>query len=478
MKFSHYILASLLVFGLFSCKKNKENSKYEKADFTTNWKKAWGTSVAEDFAGAVIDPTGSLYFTGSSQPDGYLADIFLTKVNLNTQSVIWSILLDAGDRDFFPSPSENGHSQGGGGAKCIAIDANNDVYIAGASKNGFNETFIMKINGSGTVVWQRFWKAADNSLANSSTKAYALDVKGNKVFVTGSTGAGIGTEEAMPFLLVLNTNDGTIVDNATRLGFDISTGYNDRGYTIKSFDGNIVYVAGWEGANNSGFVTKFTASGETHEWTKRYNLGIASRFTDIDFDAAGNVYLGVDYRGVSTFIGVVKLNANGDVMWSKKYQGVSNDRNNISCVKVISNSLYVGGKGSFEDFDESQFGDACLLKFDLNGNLLKEYNFFTGEISDEKCGERIESIIPYNGNIYLLGETWPEYSAIDGHWYIPKGNVTNTTPTVTFVTPSFVTGNGFFSSSVMNQTSLNHNLFDLSAGGKGSADVVLFSIKV
>jgi hypothetical protein len=479
-KFPSIISISALIVFNVSCKKTEPDpepdSNYPVADFTTNWKKGWGTVHADDFAGAVIDGIGNLYFTSASQPDGFAANVYVTKVNLSNQTVSWSISLDAGNQDYFPSPSENGHSQGGGGSRCIAIDNSGDVYISGTAKQGNNEVFVTKINASGQIVWQKFWKAANTGTVSSNAKAYALDVVNNKVFVTGTTGSGIGTEESNVFLLVLDAVNGNVSTN-TRLGIDISTSYNDRGYTVKSPDGVTVYIAGWEGQSNSGFVSRLSMNGTTPEWHKRVSLGFGGRFTDIDLDATGNLYLAADYRGVSTFQGVVKMDNTGNVIWSKKFQGVANDRNNISCVRVINGNLYVGGRGSYEDYDEGQFGDGSLLKLDLNGNLIKQYNFFTGEFSQEKCGERIEGILPYNGGLILIGETWPEQTQIDGRWYKSNGALTsNSVAPTTINNPSEISGMGVSTLSSFSLNNYSQNLYDLSSGTLGSADVIIFSI--
>src|SRR5687767_2653513 len=83
-----------------------------KADFTTNWNASWGSSGAEDVAGAVIDNSGNIYVTGATNPDGYQGNVFLAKVNYDTKAVVWSKSFDAGAQDYMPSPGENGHSQG------------------------------------------------------------------------------------------------------------------------------------------------------------------------------------------------------------------------------------------------------------------------------------------------------------------------------------------------------------------------------
>lgn len=441
---------------------------YTAADFTLNWKKSWGTIYADDFGGGVMDVSGNMYFTGATQPDGSYADIFVTKINLATQTLVWSKSFDAGNQDFQASPGENGHTQGGAGSRNIAIDNNGDIYICGNTKQGFYEVVVMKINSSGTVLWQKYWEGNASGLANGEAKAYSLDVAGGKVFVTGQLAS------SSAFLLALDASNGSI-SAATEL--DISAGYNDRGYTVKSPDGNTVYIAGWEGANNSGMVAKFKNGGANLVWAKRIDIGYAARFSDIDVDASENLYLGADHRGVSSYVGVVKTDSSGTVLWSKKFQGLANDRNNISCLRLINNNLYVGGKGSFDGYDNSAWGDGLLLKFDLNGNLLKQYNFFTAELSSDRCGERIEGIFSYNGALIVAGETWSEGTQIDGKWYIPAGTVTGAALNSTnAVSPYVATNNGVFSTTAPAANTLSNAVNNMSAGTQGSCDIMINSI--
>jgi len=486
--FLNYLIMKALLYIPFalltvvSCKKDKDpvvddtnDTTSDFADFTTNYKKSFGTSLEEDFAGSVIDNNGNIYIVGSSQPDGYAANVLVTKINLSNQQIVWSKSLDAGDQDFQPSPSENGHSNGGGGSRCIAIDASGDIYITGGSKQGFYEAFVTKMDANGNVLWQKFWEPGSSGLAKDNAKAYSLAVANNKVFVTGSTGASTSTENAYAFLLVLNSTDGT-THSSTVTGIDFSPTYNDVGYTVMTNDGENIFFAGWEGENNSGIVAKYTVSNETIDWVQKVNLGVGARFTDIDLDVSNNIYLAADYRGVSTFLGVVKLDANGSILWSKKYQGVNNDRNNVSCLRIINNNIYIGGRGSFEGYDESQWGDGSLVKFDLNGNLLKEYHFYTGNVIGERAGERIEGIHFYNNSIILTGETWPEGTIIEGNWYNAHGTLTSNSLTQTSITPSTINTDGTFSSTTFTVGNYGANIQDLSSGGIGSSDFILFSI--
>jgi hypothetical protein len=475
-QFVPLVLGALVVTS--ACKKDDNPDPDEDGRTLANLNlvadQAWGTSMSDDFAGAVLDNTGTVYFAAARQPDGYQGDIMVVKTDGSTVS--WAKRLDAGNQDYFPSPSENGHSQGGGGSRCIAADATGGIYVAGASEQGFYETFVVKYNSTGNIQWQIFWEADNSGLAKGNAKAYAIDVAGGKVFVTGTTGAGIGQEESHIFLLVLDANTGAVLTE-TNVGIDPSPGYNDRGYSVRSPDGNSVYIAGWEGQSNSGILLKFSNGGTAFNWYNKINIGWAGRLTDIDFDASGNLYLAADIRGVNTSMGVIKCDPNGGVLWSKQYYGLNNDRNNISCVRVINGHLYVGGRGSFDNYDSSTFGDGTILKVSLAGELEKVYNYFTQHDND-KCGERIEALLHDGTNFIVMGETWPEYSMIQGNWYVPSGTWTNLTANSTISTTCTVlAGTGATAARTFSEYTMTESLYSPATNGsRGSADIRLWKI--
>ena len=475
-KMNKNLILILAATGLLACNKDKPGKGQEFADFTTNWTKCWGTDKEDDFCGSAMDNSGNLYIVGATEPDGYAGDIFLNKISLSTPSLSWSKKFDSGDQDLFWSPSQNGHANGGGGSRCVALDASGNIYIAGSSKDGFFEVFVMKIDPSGSVLWETNWEANTGGLANGEAKAYALDVSGDKVFVTGSSAAGTeASGAATVFLLTLDQATGS-VQAGTNVGIDPSSGYNDMGYTIKSVDGNEVYIAGWEGQNNSAIIFKFSSAGEVFEWQEKIDVGTTNRFTDIDLDASGNIYLAVDFRGVSTYLGVLKLDNQGNFIWGNKYQGESNDRNNVSCIRIINDKLYVGGRGSYTNYDVGQFGDATFLQLDLNGSLEKAYNYYS---KDYTTGERIEAFHYYNGNLIVAGETWPQDNGIEGRWYIPTVNQSAFTATVNKTTSINInTGDGVVSSISMSSSSLSGSLYDPANGTQGSSDIMFHSIKL
>lgn len=450
----------------------------DPADFTVVWETVIGTSEGEDFSGMAMDASGNLFVTLAEEPDGYQGDIVVMKVNNDGSSVTWAKKFDLGDQDNYPSSSENGHANGGGGSRCMEIDASGDLYITGQTKNGFYDVFVTKISGStGNIIWQKFWEADNSGLAKGEAKAYAMTLAGGYVFVTGGSAGGTsGSGGAQVFLLKLDAATGAI-QTETKRGIDPTPGSNDRGNTIFSPDGNTVYIAGWEGENNEGLLMKFTNGGADFAWMEEIEISYGSRFIDMTCDANENLYLAADFRGVSTFVGVLSLDSSGAYRWGKKYQGASNDRNNIHSIRLINDVLYVGGRVSYSGFDESQFGDGLLLKMSTSGDLLKEYHYYTS-YNNHTCGERIEGILSDGTSIYLGGETWPQSGeGIEGGWYKNTGNFSNYNPSIAKLTSCTIDdGDGSEASSTWTVSSFTPTVRNTSDGSIGSADVILWKI--
>ncbi|MCB9195851.1 MAG: hypothetical protein H6598_06480 [Flavobacteriales bacterium] len=473
MKLYYTTLFLSSLVAVSSCKKEEdppvEDDGRTPANLTVNLEKAWGTSLEDDFSGAVLDPSNNIIFAGSTLPDGYQGNIIAVKTDGNTVS--WAKSFDSGDQDLQPSPSENGHSQGGGFGRTIDVDGSGNTYYTGASKDGFFEAFIMKLDPSGNILWQTFWEVNSTGVASGEAIAYALDESNGKVFVTG---AGSGSL----FLLVIDGATGAVLTETSQ-SIDASPTYNDRGYVVRSVNGTDVYIAGWEGATNSGLLMKFSNSGATFDWMNKIYIGYANRFVDMDFDASGNIYLAADIRGVSTALGVVKCNASGNVQWAKKFYGLNNDRNNISCVRVINNVLYVGGRGSFDNYDTGQFGDGVILKVSLAGGLESVYNFFDDNDVNDQVGERFETILHDGSSFIIAGEAWPKYSSIAGKWYTPSErtweNMTGVTESMS-TSITINTGDGTTSSNTFTVTSLTDQMYNPTGDSKGSSDIRIFKI--
>jgi hypothetical protein len=242
--------------------------------------------------------------------------------------------------------------------------------------------------------------------------------------VTGMTGGGQTSEEGMIWVGAFNTEDGAVKDI---LAVDPTAGSNDRSFSIAAAaGGDAVYLGGWNGRTGRGQVLKLSYVQEKFNllWVK--DIPLASRGStvcDIDLDGKGNLYLAGDIHGASNWMEVLKLSGEGEYLWGRRYnQGVKNDKNNTRFVRVIGDSLVVGGKvayGGTNTEADTFFGDGSLLVLDLEGKLLLERYYFTGTQQSVLAQETIIGAALSGGKLFLGAWIHPYIANYAGQWRDP-----------------------------------------------------------
>jgi len=236
-------------------------------------------------------------------------------------------------------------------------------YIIASRSNSFSaissDIYLVKTDGSGNLVWSKTYGGADWEEGHSiiiTTDGY-LHVGYTKSF-------GAGEED---IYVMKNDLNGNIMWAKTYggAGFDL-------GHKIKlDADGNILIAGG----SNS--------FSEAHDWD--YYL--------LKLDLNGNTLWGKTFGGWKNDIGwdvvtysngyflaglsesnsagendlcIIKVDTQGNLIWSKLYGGVSND-GAYSISKTNDGALFVVGETeSFGNGEE----DICAMKIDTNGNIM------------------------------------------------------------------------------------------------------------
>ncbi|MBK9973994.1 MAG: PQQ-binding-like beta-propeller repeat protein [Planctomycetes bacterium] len=327
-------------------------------------------------------------------------------------------LWNAGFRDLSPDSGQNAET--GGTAGSVAIDDEGFIYVAGlTSDSKSNSNFaalILKLNpADGTTVWEKLWRPdwPKNLLALHSAEAYALDVRGGRVFITG-----VNAGNAEVLLLALNAKDGAV---AWQTSLDITPGTTDRGYAIKAgADGSLV-VAGL--AADRAFLAKISGgNSDTPKlaWAKRVDLGRGSSLNAIDLDEQGNIYAACDRRGATTFLSALKITGDGNLAWGKTYKGTAGDRNNTHVVKLHGDKVLIGGRLGAQGFDTSG-GDALVLALGAdNGAEIWSAFYYTGTGPDEACEHRVKALLPVGNDLVVVSQSYSgsrNGERFWGYWY-------------------------------------------------------------
>ncbi len=410
------------------------NNGYFFSPGTTVFQKLLGTPETDEMATAMVaDENGNLFFSGhgSEVVDKYNNDIFLGRLN-SDGDIGWVKIWNSEEDDRSRDPGQNGETGGSGGA--MALDEDGNVYFAGARDNA---AILLKLNPeTGEPVWERYWMAGWPSYSggrhdtNDAAEAYAVDVSGDTVYVTGTTGANKGNSNAYVLLLAFDRNSGDVI---WQKAVDLYEGYNDRGYAVQADGNGHLYVAG--SGNNDGYLAKFKVGTSKQEllWAKNVELGTGGNVNSIDVDGEGNVYLSCDRRGAQTHMSVARVGSDGNLDWGKTWTASNTDSNNSHVVRVIGDHVYFGGRIGLPKFD-AQMGDGALMKLKKSdGSPAWTGFYYTGKGPDEITEHRIKGIARAGSSLYLFGQVYSgsqNRQRFWGYWYDGVGEVTSFEPTI------------------------------------------------
>ncbi len=183
-------------------------------------------------------------------------------------------------------------------------------------------------------------------------------------------------------------------------------------------DGN-VYVTGYsdQWSTYYDYVTiKYSPNGDVL-WIGPYNGSDVADFptdwvSDLALDDSGNVYVtgASSGDGTSYDYATIKYAPNGDTLWVRRYNGLSNGDDGASALAVDKNgNLYVTG---WSQRDTTY--DYTTIKYSPNGDTLwiRRYQ-----------GAALSLAVDKNGNVFVTGHTWgvnsPDYATIK---YAPNGD--------------------------------------------------------
>lgn len=340
-------------------------SKYDTSG-NLIWAKRFGGTEDDDGSAIAVDSSGNVYFTGSFEG---VADFNpgteVYNLTSNGSSDIFVCKLDP-DGNFLWAKQMGGISNESG--KGITVDGSGNVYVTGdfestvdfdpgtgtniLTSNGKTDLFICKFNTTGDFQWVRQIGAGDYDRG----EALHMD-NANNLFITGSF-------------------SGTV-------DFDPGDGI----YELTS-------------TGTSGFVLKLNEMGD-FEWATKLSNNVTGYA--IALDAHGNIYVG----GGGPGIGIIKLNAEGDITWDKFLVG-SNSKATSIAVDVLGNVYTTGSFRNKVDFDPGESTvifdttrgwDSYINKLDASGNYVWAYQL--GEPNFHDYGTAIA--LDASGSIYASG---------------------------------------------------------------------------
>lgn len=295
--------------------------------------------------------------------------------------------------------------------RSIAADSAGNIYVAGTfyssidfGAGGYSATgldgFLVKLDPLGNLLWSKQFGGA----SSQKPLALAVDSFGNVVVTgifngTSDFGNGPVTATESDLFLVKFDPAGTHVWSKQIGGVGVQYAEtiaidSQNNVVIGSvYSNSIDFGGGPFTTTNFGFgVAKFDSSGN-HIWSKGFNNDLGQpQLMAIAVDGSGNVAFGGYFNGSVDFGGgtltatasydmfLVKLNDNGQHLWSKRYGGALGQNPNGMGFDAAGN-LYAAG--TFEgtiDFGGGTLttaggDDIWLAKLDASGNHIWSKRF-------------------------------------------------------------------------------------------------------
>ena len=349
-----------------------------------------GTGNAIDaIKGMVVDNSGNVYVTGSSN-SGANSDDYIT-IKYNTNGIQqWMARY-------------NGTGSGSDVPASLFVDPGGNVYVTGYSDvltGGYidNDATTIKYNSAGAQLWASTYHGPQQRADAGS--AVKVDGNGN-VYVTGYTTVRNGAYTKKDYLTIKYNSSGVQQWTATYNG---PANQDDAAVGLGLDQTGSVYItgtsfAGRDPIGEEDYLTiKYTPAG-VQQWTARYNGPVSEpdRATAIAVDKAGNSFVTGYSQGVGLDIATVKYNASGTQQWVARYDGPAHS-SDIAYAIALDNAgnVYVAGSDQAIIYNT----DFCTIKYNSSGIQQWEARYASATKDND---EAYAIAIDAGNNVYVTG---------------------------------------------------------------------------
>ena len=352
----------------------------------------WGGSGSDVAEGVAMAADGTSYVVSIS--DSFATDqfgnpsprIFLVKVAADG-SLVWQRIW-------------NGTTVRGLGRTGVALGAGDSVYVTGVSTNNGNDAVLLKFDVNGTLLWERTWGGpdSDESLAVAAAPDGSAYIAGTATsFGPSSSGLFVVKFDSLGNLVWQRISDGA-AGNAVGVGPDgsVYAGTTPRPDLIGNFD----------------IIALKMTSGGSLVWQRTYSAGeVVDPRGGLTVASDGSVYMAgaiqTVRRAADIAALIVKLSANGDLVFDKQFDGRGSETATGVGVAPDDGSVYVAGTTTTFG---AGFQDAFVLHLVPTGKKLLGAVTWGGTGFEEGAGV---GVIP--GTIALAATTTnpPPYSLLD-----------------------------------------------------------------
>ena len=255
---------------LYRSEEDLSISLYNDNFKSAEWYSSWGGSEEEYCADTVIDSSGNIYLVGNTRSFGAGGNDMFLLKINSTGEILWN------------------RSWGGiGYDECgaIALDSSENIYLAGTTDSygaGSTDMCLVKYSNDGDYLWNKTW----GGVSSEYCRDIEIDQSGD-IYLAGQTGSfGAGGND---MCLVKYSYDGNYIWNKT-FGGTTSESCNDLGIDLYGnfYLAGTIYPLGEPGADIH--LIKLNRDAD-YEWDRAWGDNYSDTCESISIDAVNNVYL-------------------------------------------------------------------------------------------------------------------------------------------------------------------------------------------
>ncbi|MBL7127902.1 MAG: T9SS type A sorting domain-containing protein [Ignavibacteria bacterium] len=332
---------------------NLLNAKYNQAG-TRIWMYNYGGNYDQRGQVIKLDASGYIYTGGYEDNNGYQKYAYAVRKFNNNGNWIWT------------SYYNNGISSYDHVLEDMILDPNGFIYVTGGSQGIGTDYDIatLKYDLNGNQLWvNRYSGFGAHSDAGF---AIAQDGQGNVYVCGASTEQEIPTEdESQITFIVMKYNQSTGYRVWSRYFYGNGYPRNAKAKSIVIDGDDNIICTGYANMRNTGYdyiIIKYDPQGNLI-WQRQYDYNNTSEVGEkVALDENNNVYVtgrsmsipGEDYSKYD--YATLKYSSEGNLEWSKRYNGPANNRDEAEYITVYGNNdICVSGKS------KNQAGDYDFL---------------------------------------------------------------------------------------------------------------------
>lgn len=408
----------------------------------TNWIHTWGGKQEDAATSVAVDRDGNYVIAGNTGSFGKdTSNILLQKYD-NYGNLIWSVTWGGNASD---------------AASDAAVDDSNNIYVTGYSSSfgsGWYDALLLKFNQNGSLMWSKVWGG------NSYDAGYGIYIDNDGNLLVSGESFSFGNAAV---LLKFDTDGNFIWGKSWK-----SSATYDAAFSITAdITGDIILTGiSWNYFQsayiNKILIIKYDKSGNVL-WSRNWGgSGLDETWgpNTVKADNSNNIYIAgrTQFGNGSIDALLLKIDAGGNLVWSKNWGGSNYDANSGIDMDSEGNIYTVGTTQSFSD----NHGNLFLLRYDVFGNLS------TRRIWNNAFDSKGNDILVNKNSLIIAGEAFNAY----GTWETATG-ITGNPPGV-FSAPSIEVSN--LDDASMNIAGLIASPSGTGDAGSGSGDFLITNL--